>query len=193
MATNVTIEKTEVLSDEKYPLKKVSFTRQQETGGEQKKNALVFYPGDAATILLYNRVQKTVLLTKQFRLPSYLNGNETGLLLETCAGKIDDESPEEAIKREVEEETGYRIHEVQKLFQAYTSPGAVSELLHFYAAPYAPEDKVSAGGGLKEEQEFIEIVEVDFEQAISMIKTGGIQDVKTITLLLYVQMQGYLS
>lgn len=194
MPANVTITKTEVLADEKYPLKKVSFVRQTDKGGQQKEDVLVFDPGDAATVLLYNKEKKTVILIKQFRLPSYLNQNPSGMLIETCAGKLNKgETPEESVRREAEEETGYKINEIKKLFRVYMSAGAITEILHFFIAAYTDESKVSEGGGLKEEQEDIEIMEVDFKQAIAMIGNGGIQDAKTIILLLYAQTQGYFE
>ena len=193
MANNITIRNKQTLSDEKYPLTKVSFSREKEKGGTQEKDTLVYDPGDAVTILLYNKGLKTVLLTKQFRMPTYLNGNPTGMVLETCAGKIERESPEEAIKREVEEELGYRTGEVQKLFQVYMSPGIMTEIVHFYTAPYEAADKVSEGGGLEEEQEDVQTVELDFDQALSMMHDGRIQDAKTVLLLLYAQVQGYFA
>ena len=192
MSTNVTINKIQVLSDEKYPLKKVSFTRETESGGQEKKEALVFDPGDAATVLLYNKQKKTVILIKQFRLPSYLNHNTTGMLIEACAGKLNKgETPEACIRREAEEETGYKIGEIRKLFHTYMSAGAVTELLHFFTAVYSDESKISEGGGLEAEQENIEIMETDFEASLAMVENGEIRDAKTIILLQYAKIQGY--
>ena len=148
--------------------------------------------GNATTVLLYNSQQKTVILTKQFRLPSFINGNKTGILIETCAGKIDNESPEDGIKREIEEETGYRIPVVQKVFEAYSSPGTVTEIIYFFIAGYNASMKVSDGGGLKEEKEEIEVMEIPFEEAMQMIDTGEIKDAKTIMLLLYAKVHDLL-
>ena len=195
MSSNVTIQSVEVFSDRKYSLKKIAFSRKKEDDSEQHKEAEVFNPGNAAAVLLYNKETGTVILTKQFRLPSYINGNPSGMLLEACAGKMEGEgeSPEDCIRREAEEETGYKIGELKKLFQVYMSPGSVTELLHFFAAPVDQNSRVSEGGGLKEEQEEIEVVELPFQQALAMIGSGEIQDAKTIILLQYAQIQGYFA
>src|SRR5206468_2044070 len=148
--------------------------------------------GNAATVLLYNCQQKTIILTKQFRLPSFINGNKTGMLIEACAGKIDNENPEEGIKREIEEETGYRVPVVQKVFEAYSSPGTVTEIIYFFIAEYNASMKVNDGGGLKEEHEEIEVMEIPFEEAMQMIDSGEIKDAKTIMLLLYVKAHNLL-
>lgn len=118
--------------------------------------------GNGATILLFNRMQQTVILTRQFRMPTYLNGNRDGLLIETCAGLLDQDHPEEAIKREAEEETGYQLTQVSKVFEAYMSPGSVTELIHFFIAEYDGSMKVSEGGGHVHEQENIEVLELPF-------------------------------
>lgn len=136
---------------------------------------------------MYNKEQHTVVLTRQFRLPTFLNGNPTGLLIEACAGMLDKDKPEEAIIRETEEETGYKVTDVHKVLEAYMSPGAVTELLYLYVGQYSKEMKVSEGGGLEEEHEDIEVLELDFEQAIQMIKRGEIKDAKTLLLLQYAQ------
>src|SRR6266487_4873186 len=185
MDNKVNIKKTEILSNEKYALKKVTFERSKKGDTPEEQIREVYDMGNAATALLYNSQQKTVILTKQFRLPSFINGNKSGILIETCAGKIDNESPEESIKREIEEETGYRIPVVQKIFEAYSSPGTVTEIIYFFIAGYNAAMKVSDGGGLKEEKEEIEVMEIPFEEAMQMIDTGEIKDAKTIMLLLY--------
>ncbi|MBE7170385.1 MAG: NUDIX domain-containing protein [Williamsia sp.] len=193
MKKEINIEKEETLSDKKYILKNYTFNRQKKDGTLLHKKAEVYNPGNAATILLYNKEKGTIILTRQFRLPSYLNGNPTGMLLETCAGKIEKESPEEAIRREAEEEAGYRIKEVKKIFQLYMTPGSVTELLHFYTASYDESSHVSAGGGLEDEQEDIEVVELEFQQALDMLDRGEIQDAKTVILLQYARLQGYFA
>src|SRR5437868_8936591 len=157
MSNKVTIKKTEILSEEKHKLKKITFKRLEEKGTSQEHINEVYDMGNAVTVLLYNAQQQTVILTKQFRLPSYLNGNKTGMLIEACAGKIENESPEESIKREIEEETGYRVPVAKKIFEVYTSPGSITELLHFFVAEYNSSMKVNDGGGLKEEKEEIEV------------------------------------
>jgi GDP-mannose pyrophosphatase NudK len=135
--------------------------------------------------LLYNKAQKTVILTRQFRMPTYINGNETGLLIETCAGLLDKDDPEACIKRETEEETGYKISCVRKVFEAYMSPGSVTELIYFFVAEYHSSMKVSDGGGLAHENENIEVMELPFFTALDMISSGEIRDGKTIMLLQY--------
>ncbi len=146
--------------------------------------------GNGATILLYNPEQKTVILTRQFRLPSYVNGNPDGMLIEACAGLLDQDDPEQAIRRETEEETGYKIGEVQKVFEAYMSPGSVTEILYFFVAAYTKDHKVNDGGGVEHEQENIEVLELPFAQALEMVASGEIRDGKTIMLLQYAQIQG---
>ena len=148
--------------------------------------------GGMATILLYNKAQQTVILTRQFRLPTYINGNDDGMLIETCAGLLDRDNPETAIKRETEEETGYQIKEVKKVFEAYMSPGSVTEILYFFVAEYTKDMKVSTGGGHHDEQENIEVLETDFNEALHMIATGEIKDGKTIMLLQYAQINNLL-
>jgi nudix-type nucleoside diphosphatase (YffH/AdpP family) len=126
-----------------------------------------------------------VVLTRQFRLPTYLNGNTSGMVIEACAGLLDTENPEECIIRETEEETGYRLSSVKKVFQSYMSPGSVTEILHFFIGEYQSEMKVSEGGGLAEEHENIEVLEYSFDEAYQMIASGEINDAKTIMLLQY--------
>ncbi|MDQ6844858.1 MAG: NUDIX domain-containing protein, partial [Bacteroidota bacterium] len=143
--------------------------------------------GNGAAILLYNKEQKTVILTRQFRLPSFINGNKTGMLIEACAGLLDDDNPEDCIRRETEEETGYKINEVTKIFEAYMSPGSVTEILYFFVAAYSHNMKVNEGGGIAYEQEDIEVLEINFTEAVTMIATGEIKDAKTILLIQYLQ------
>ena len=142
--------------------------------------------------MLYNQEFKTVILTRQFRLPSFVNGNKKGVLIEACAGLLDQDNPEEAIKRETEEETGYRIKDVRKIFDSYMSPGSVSEILYFFIAEYTPSMKVHEGGGIEHEQEDIEVLEISFDKAYGMIATGEIRDAKTIMLLQYMKINQIL-
>src|SRR5205085_11256253 len=128
--------------------------------------------------LLYNTEQKTVILTRQFRLPSFINGNATGMLIEACAGLLDKDNPEDCIKRETEEETGYKITDVRKIFEAYMSPGSVTEILYFFIAEYSKHMKVTEGGGIEHEEENIEVLEIPFQQAMEMIDHGEIIDAK---------------
>ena len=177
-----------LLSDNWYRLHKYRYDYQRPDGQWQTQEREAYDRGNGATVLLYNRARGTVILTRQFRLPTYINGNADGMLVETCAGLLDRDNPEDCIRREAEEETGFRINRVQKLFEAYMSPGSVTELLYFFVAEYSDEMKVSAGGGLAHEQENIEVLEVPFSEAIAMIAAGEIKDGKTILLLQYVQL-----
>lgn len=179
---NLTLE---VLSDNWYTLRKASFEFQTKNGSWQSQNREACDRGNGATILLYNRGLGTVILTKQFRMPTYLNGNTTGMLIETCAGLLDQDNPEDCIRRETEEETGYQVTDVRKVFEAYMSPGSVTELLYFFVAEYTKEHKVNEGGGLEDDQEDIEVLEIPFDYALEMIKNGEIKDGKTILLLQY--------
>jgi GDP-mannose pyrophosphatase NudK len=192
MSDNVKITKTEVISKQKHTLKKITFERPDTEGKLQQHINEVYDMGNAVAALLYNTQQKTVILTKQFRLPSYINGNKTGMLVEACAGKIENESPEETAKRELEEETGYKVASVKKVFEAYTSPGTITELLYFFIAEYNASMKVSDGGGLKEEKEDVEVLEIRFDDAVKMIETDEIKDAKTIMLLQYAKIHELL-
>lgn len=181
----ITIQKTELLSDNWYLLNKVTFDYKIEDQDSETQVREVYDRGNGAVILLYNSNKKTVILTRQFRLPTYLNGNTSGMVIEACAGLLDTENPEECIIRETEEETGYRLSSVKKVFQSYMSPGSVTEILHFFIGEYQSEMKVSEGGGLAEEHENIEVLEYSFDEAYQMIASGEINDAKTIMLLQY--------
>lgn len=185
MNDRVKIQKTEILSDNWYTLKKITYDYQKKNGEWETQVREAYDRGNGATILLFNKEKKTIILTQQFRLPSYINGNESGMLIETCAGLLDEDNPEECIKKETEEETGYKVSQVQKIFEVYMSPGSVTEILYFFTAEYSDEMKVGSGGGLEDEEENIEVLEMEFEQAFSMIYTGEIKDAKTIMLLQY--------
>ena len=186
------IIKEELLSDNWYTLKKYTYEVLKQDGIRQIQTREVYDRGNGAVILLYNQEFKTVILTQQFRLPSFVNGNTKGVLIEACAGLLDRDNPEEAIKRETEEETGYRIKDVRKIFDSYMSPGSVSEILYFFIAEYTPSMKVHAGGGIEHEQEDIEVLEISFDKAYNMIATGEIRDAKTIMLLQYVKIHQIL-
>ena len=181
----ITIQKTELLSDNWYLLNKVTFDYKMGDQDSETQVREVYDRGNGAVILLYNSTNKTVVLTRQFRLPTYLNGNASGMVIEACAGLLDAENPEECIIRETEEETGYRLSSVKKVFQSYMSPGSVTEILHFFIGEYQPNMKVSDGGGLAEEHENIEVLEYPFQEAYQMIASGKIIDAKTIMLLQY--------
>ena len=176
-----------LLSDNWYTLNKVIFDYQMQNGQWVEQAREAYDRGNGATVLLYNKEKHTVILIRQFRMPTFLNGNTSGMMVETCAGVLDGDDPETCVIKEAEEESGYRVHDVEKVFEAYMSPGAVTEILHFYIAQYKDEDKVGAGGGLDSEQEDIEVLEVDFDRAMNMMATGEIKDAKTIMLLQYAQ------
>lgn len=183
---------TEVLSDNWYVLRKVTFEWQKKNGEWQKQSREAYDRGNGATILLYNNDTKTVILTKQFRMPTYVNGNENGMLIEACAGLLDKDDAENCIKRETEEETGYKISDVKKIFEAYMSPGSVTEILYFFVAAYTKEQKVNDGGGVDDEED-IEVLELDFNKAMQMVANGEIKDGKTIMLLQYAQLHQLIS
>lgn len=183
MNNKVKITQTEILSQQRFSHQSISFEIESKDGSKENQVREIFERGNGAAILLYNSESKTVVLTRQFRLPTYLNGNDSGYLIEACAGMLDDDNPEDCIRRETEEETGYKIEKVQKIFEAYMSPGALTEILHFYIAEYSNTMKVGDGGGLAHEQEDIEVLEMRFEIALEMIASGEIKDAKTILLL----------
>ncbi|WP_213279699.1 GDP-mannose pyrophosphatase NudK [Chryseobacterium indologenes] len=189
---DITILHTEVLSDNWYTLNKVTYSVLKKDGTTETQSREAYDRGNGAVILLYNQLSNTVILTRQFRLPTYINGNETGMLIEACAGLLDNDNPEDCIKRETEEETGYKISRVEKIFEAYMSPGSVTEILHFFIAEYSNEMKITDGGGLEEEGENIEVLELSFEEALKMIDTGEIKDAKTIMLLQHLRIKGIM-
>lgn len=188
----IKITKTELLSDNWYVLNKVTFDYQKEDDSWITQKREVYDRGNGAAILLYNPHQKTVILTRQFRLPTYLNGNETGMMIEACAGLLDEDHPEQCIIRETEEETGYRVTKVKKIMEAYVSPGAVTEILYLFVGEYDQSMKVSEGGGLDHEQENIQVLEMPFDEAYAMIETGELKDAKTIMLLQYAKIHQLL-
>ncbi len=179
----IKIQKTKLLSDNWYVLNKVTFDYQKKDDSWITQKREVYNRGNGAAILLYNTKEKKVLLTRQFRLPTYLNGNQTGMMIEVCAGLLDQDNPEQCIIRETEEETGYRISKVDKVMETYMSPGAVTEILHLFVGKYDQSMKVSEGGGLEQEQENIDVLEMDYDEAYAMIASGDIKDAKTILLL----------
>ncbi|MFA7445365.1 MAG: NUDIX domain-containing protein [Flavobacteriaceae bacterium] len=189
MNPTINILSEETLSEQKYNLKKFVFEYQEPAQEKQIHTREVFHRGNGAAILLYNNEKKTVLLTRQFRMPTYLNGNPSGMLIEACAGTLDEDNPKDCIIRETKEETGYHIKDAEKVFEVYVSPGAVTELMHLYIAEYSPEMKLSRGGGLEEENENIQNIELPFEEALEMVKSGEIKDAKTVLLLQYLQIK----
>ncbi len=182
--SDIKIIQEETLSDRKYPLKSYTFQRTGSKGQLLKKKNEVYFRPDAVTVLLVDSVNKKFLLTRQFRLPTYLNGSETGYLVEACAGLIDEgESPEETAHREVKEETGYPIRDLKKVASVYTSAGGITEFQRLYLATYDSNGEHSEGGGLEEEGEDIELVEISFDEARDTLQKGEFADAKTIMLL----------
>ncbi|MGP0150579.1 NUDIX domain-containing protein [Pseudomonas oryzihabitans] len=179
------IQQVETLSQDWGLLKKTTFDYLRRDGSWQRQTRETYDRGNGATILLYDRERRTVLLIRQFRLPTLGNGLDDGLLVETPAGLLDAAAPEERIKAEVEEETGYRLDNVQHLFDAFMSPGSVTELLHFFAGEYRADQRIADGGGLHEEGEDIELLELPFDEALAMARDGRLLDGKTIMLLQY--------
>ncbi|WP_437613528.1 NUDIX domain-containing protein [Erwinia sp. V71] len=174
-----------ILSDDWYVLKKTTFDFLRRDSVWQRQSRETYDRGDGATILLINKTTQCVLLTRQFRFPVFVNGHD-GMLIEAAAGLLDNQSPEERIKAEAEEETGYRVQQVRKLFHAYMSPGSVTEKIHFFLGEYQAENRVSTGGGIAEEGEDVEVVEMAFSAVLKAIDEGIIVDAKTIMLLQYV-------
>jgi len=184
----VRIHAEELLSDNWYVLKKYSFDLRRRDGSWQSQTREIYDRGNGATILLYNRERRTVLLIRQFRMPTFVNGYH-GYLIESAAGLLDNASPEERIRLEAEEETGYRVGHVEKIYSAFMSPGSVTERIHFFIGEYQPGDRVSDGGGLEDEGEDIEVLELGFEEALAMVDSAEIVDGKTIMLLQYLELR----
>ena len=173
-----------VLSDNHYTLKTTTFEWRRSNGEWQIQYRETYDRGDAVTLLPYNLAQGTVVLVRQFRFAAYVNGYDD-LLIEAPAGLLDNESPEVRVRAEAEEETGYRLGEIRKIFEAFTSPGSVTERLHFFVAEYEPSMRVGSGGGVPDEGEDIEVMELPIDRALAMIADGRIVDAKTIMLLQY--------
>ena len=190
MRHNIELIKTEVLSDNWYILKKITYGFTRKNGDRKQYTREAYDRGNGAVILLYNKETKKVLLTKQFRLPIYINGNPDGMLIEACAGLLDTNEPEDCIRREVEEETGFRINNIEKVFEMYMSPGSVTEILYFFIGSYHHGMKINEGGGIEDEE--IEILELDIDVAIQMMYNGSIKDAKTIILLQHLKLQKIL-
>ena len=188
----IKITNTEVLANNWYTLRKITFDYQKKDGSTETQTREAYDRGNGATILLYNKANQTVILTRQFRMPTYLNGNETGMLIEACAGLLDQDNAEDCIKRETEEETGYLVNDVRKIFEVYMSPGSVTEIVHFFVGEYTKDMKINDGGGVADEQENIEVLEFSFDQAYAMIAGGEIKDAKTIMLLQYAKINNLL-
>lgn len=188
--SRVKVQDVTLLSDSWYVLKKTTFDYLRSDGNWQRQTRETYDRGNGAVLLLFNAERNTVVLIRQFRFPTFVNGNADGMLIEACAGQLDGDDPETCIRREAMEETGFRIRNPRKLFEAYMSPGSVTEKLHFFAAEYEAADRVAQGGGHEHEGEDIEVLEMTLPEALEQIKTGAIQDGKTIMLLQHAALVG---
>ncbi|GAA1938545.1 NUDIX domain-containing protein [Microbacterium aoyamense] len=186
----VRVTDVEVLASAWHVLRRTTLEYRAPSGAWETQQRETYDRGNGATVLLYDPARRTVLLTRQFRYPVYVNDHPDGMLVETAAGLLDDDHPEAAIRREAAEETGVEIGEIEHLWDVYMSPGSVTERLHFYAAPYDSTARTGDSGGLEEEGEHIELVELDIEEALSMVRSGSIQDAKTIMLLQWAVLDG---
>jgi nudix-type nucleoside diphosphatase (YffH/AdpP family) len=184
ISDRIRVKDVRLLSDNHYTLKTTTFEWRRANGEWQTQQRETYDPGDAAAVLPYNLAQGTVVLVKQFRYPAYVNGHDD-LLIEAAAGLLDNESPEKRIRSEAEEETGYRLDKIEKVFEAFMCPGAVTQKLYFFVAKYEPSMRIGAGGGLADEGEDIEVLELPIDEALAMIADGRIADAKTIMLLQY--------
>ncbi len=185
MNQKVKLEDIRTLSHEKYLLRTITFSKQKMNGSWERHHREVFDHGDAVTVLLYNKQKRTLIFVRQFRVVVYMDKEPSGMLLETCAGLLEGGEPREVIIREIEEETGYHITQVQQVYVAYSSAGSLSEKLYYFIAEYNDGQKKSSGGGLEQEQEEVEVIEMPFDEAIALLNEGKIQDVKMIVLLQY--------
>ncbi|KGO86611.1 GDP-mannose pyrophosphatase [Flavobacterium rivuli WB 3.3-2 = DSM 21788] len=188
----VTILSDKILSDNWGKLHKIEYKHTLPNGQSYTDVREAYDRGNGAVILLYNIAKGTVILTRQLRIPTYVNGNATGMMIEACAGMLDENDPEECIRRETQEETGYTLTDVKKVMEVYMSPGGVTEILYFFIAAYSNAMKTGEGGGLEKEHENIEVLEMPFNKAFNMISTGEIKDAKTIMLLQHARLEGIL-
>jgi nudix-type nucleoside diphosphatase (YffH/AdpP family) len=187
---SVVVRNVEVTSDGWHVLRRTTFEYRRADGRWETQERETYDRGNGATILLFDPVRRTVLLTRQFRFPAYVNDHPDGMLIEAAAGLLDDDDPDTAIRREASEELGVTIVEPEHIFDVYMSPGSVTERLHFYAARYSQADRTGSGGGLPEDGEDIDVLELSFDQALNMIVDGRIADAKTIMLLQWAALHG---
>ena len=185
MSERVKLKDIQVLSHKKYLLRNIVFDYQKKDGSIELQKREVYDHGDAATVLLYNKEKRTIVMVRQFRIVAFMDNENDGMLLETCAGLLEGKDAHEVIVREIEEETGFHITDVTLVYDAYSSAGSLSEKLYFFIAEYTDAQKLSPGGGLQHEQEELEVIEMPFDEAVKMMYTGKIKDVKSIVLLQY--------
>ncbi|KMK16823.1 GDP-mannose pyrophosphatase [Pluralibacter gergoviae] len=191
MSFPVTIIKDKILSDNYFILRNITYDLTRKSGDVVRHKREVYDRGNGATVLLYNPRKGSVVLVRQFRVATWVNGNADGQLIETCAGLLDDDQPEECMRKEAVEETGFEVRNVRKLFELYMSPGGVTELIHFFIAEYDDAHRANDGGGIEDED--IEVLELPFAQALAMIDSGDIRDGKTVLLLHYLQGSGLMT
>ncbi|MDQ1213974.1 GDP-mannose pyrophosphatase NudK [Pantoea anthophila] len=191
MSFKINIIKDKLLSENWFVLRNYTYEITDRHGEVIRHKREVYDRGNGATILLYNREKNSVVLTRQFRIATYVNGNDNGMLIEACAGLLDDDTPEDCIRKEAIEETGYAVGEVEKLYSCYMSPGGVTELIHFFAAEYHDALRENAGGGVEDES--IDVLELPFPDALAMVADGRIRDGKTIMLLQHARIAGWLT
>jgi nudix-type nucleoside diphosphatase (YffH/AdpP family) len=182
ISDRIRVKNVRLLSDNHYTLKTTTLEWRRADGEWQTQHRETYDRGNGAALLPYNLARRTVMLIKQFRYPAYVNGCDD-LMIEAAAGLLDNESPEKRIRAEAEEEIGYRLHDIRKIFEAYMSPGSVTEKLHFFVGEYHPGMKIGSGGGNPDEGEDIEVLELAIDEALAMIADGRIMDAKTIMLL----------
>ena len=191
MSFNVTVIKDKILSDNYFVLRNITYDLTRKNGEVIRHKREVYDRGNGATILLYNPEKKSVVMIRQFRVATWVNGNKDGRLIETCAGLLDDDEPEACVRKEAIEETGYQVGEVRKLFELYMSPGGVTEIVHFFIARYDDSSRASTCGGVEDED--IEVLELPFATALAMVKSGEIRDGKSVILLQYLQASGLMD
>lgn len=190
MSLRINVIKNQILSDNYFVLRNLTYDLFRRNGEPIRHKREVYDRGNGATILLYNSDKKTVVLTRQFRVATWMNGNADGMLIETCAGLLDADEPEVCIRKEAMEETGYQVGELEKVFELYMSPGGVTEIVYFYLASYTDSQRKNRGGGIEDED--IEVLELPFSQALDMMRKGEICDGKTVILLQQLQLRNIM-
>lgn len=191
MSLNINIIKDKILSENWFLLRNMTYELTRSDGSVVRHRREVYDRGNGATILLYNRHKQTVVLVRQFRIATWINGNEDGMLIETCAGLLDSDEPEECVRKEAIEETGFEVGEVRKLFELFMSPGGVTELIYFFIAEYNDTQRANDGGGVDDED--IEVLDLPYHRALEMMANGEIRDGKAVILLQYLQTSGLMN
>lgn len=191
MSLNINVIKDKILSENWFVLRNMTYELTRSDGSVVRHKREVYDRGNGATIMLYNRRKQSVVLVRQFRVATWVNGNEDGMLIETCAGLLDNDEPEVCVRKEAIEETGFEVGEVRKLFELYMSPGGVTELIHFFIAEYSDAQRATDGGGVDDEE--IDVLELPFTLALEMVANGEIRDGKAVILLQYLQTSGLMT